>query len=72
MDWIEQWFGFAPDHGDGSLEMLLMLAAAAAVLVAAAAVAYRKMPASLRSGLDAFTNRFEANQNETPNIASKE
>ena len=25
MDWIERWFGFAPDNGDGSLELLIML-----------------------------------------------
>jgi hypothetical protein len=25
MDWIEQWFGFAPDNGDGTLEALLVI-----------------------------------------------
>ncbi len=38
MDWIEQWFGVAPDNGDGSLEMLITLAA---VLVVALAVIWR-------------------------------
>jgi hypothetical protein len=25
MDWIEQWFGFAPDNGDGTLEALIII-----------------------------------------------
>ena len=33
MDWIEQWFGLAPDDGDGSLELLVMLAMAAAMVI---------------------------------------
>jgi len=24
MDWIEQWFGFVPDGGDGSIEALII------------------------------------------------
>jgi hypothetical protein len=32
MDWIERWFGVAPDNGEGSLEMLISLCAAAAGL----------------------------------------
>jgi hypothetical protein len=24
MDWIEQWFGFLPDGGDGSIEALII------------------------------------------------
>jgi len=35
MNWIEQWFGFAPDNGDGSLELLIMLVVAAVIVVAA-------------------------------------
>jgi hypothetical protein len=34
MDWIEQWFGFAPDNGDGTLELMIMLVAVAVVTVA--------------------------------------
>ena len=34
MDWLEQWFGFAPDNGDGSVELLIMLTAAVVVTVA--------------------------------------
>jgi hypothetical protein len=34
MDWIERWFGVAPDNGDGSLEMLESLCAIAAGLAA--------------------------------------
>ena len=26
MDFIERWFGFSPDHGDGSFEALLLVA----------------------------------------------
>jgi hypothetical protein len=33
MDWIEQWFGFAPDNGDGTLELLIMLVVAAVIVV---------------------------------------
>lgn len=34
MNWIERWFGLAPDNGDGSLELLLTLCFAAAVVIA--------------------------------------
>jgi hypothetical protein len=34
MDWIERWFGVAPDNGDGSLELLLILCFAAGVVIA--------------------------------------
>jgi len=34
MDWIEQWFGLAPDNGDGSVELLIMLTVAVVVAVA--------------------------------------
>ncbi len=37
MDFIEQWFGIAPDHGDGSLEILWI----AAIVVAVVAVISR-------------------------------
>jgi hypothetical protein len=33
MDWIEQWFGFAPDNGDGTLELVIMAAATGIVAV---------------------------------------
>jgi hypothetical protein len=34
MDWIERFFGFSPDGGDGSTEMLYLVAAVAiAVLI---------------------------------------
>jgi len=26
MDFIERWFGFSPDHGDGSLEAIILIA----------------------------------------------
>jgi len=34
MDWIEQWFGLAPDNGDGSVELLIMFTVAVVVAVA--------------------------------------
>jgi len=33
MDWIEQWFGFAPDNGDGTLELVIMALAVGIVAV---------------------------------------
>jgi len=38
VDFIEQWFGIAPDNGDGSLEALWI----GALIVAAVAVASRR------------------------------
>ena len=35
MDWIEQWFGIAPDNGDGTLELLIVLVVAAVIVSAA-------------------------------------
>ena len=32
MDWIEQWFGVAPDNGDGTLELLIWLVFAAVIV----------------------------------------
>ncbi len=34
MDWIEQWFGFAPDGGDGTLELLVIMTLGASAGVA--------------------------------------
>ena len=48
MDWIEQWFGIAPDNGDGTLEMLIVLSAAAVIVSAAAWRAPRVRLAALR------------------------
>ncbi len=38
MDFIEQWFGFSPDAGDGSTEALLIIGAV--IVVAAIVAAY--------------------------------
>ena len=35
MDWIEQWLGWAPDGGDGSIEALIVIALIGAVMVLA-------------------------------------
>lgn len=35
MDWIERWFGVAPDNGDGSLELLIILTVATIIIVVA-------------------------------------
>jgi hypothetical protein len=48
MDWIEQWFGFAPDNGDGTLELLIMLVVAAVIMVAAVWRVPRARAAALR------------------------
>jgi len=37
MDFIEQWFGFSPDNGDGSTEGMIVLAVAIVALFALAA-----------------------------------
>lgn len=34
MDWIEQWFGFAPDNGDGTLELVIMATGLGLIVVA--------------------------------------
>lgn len=48
MDWIEQWFGFEPDGGDGSVELLIMVAAAVIVVAAIAWYRPRSRAAILR------------------------
>jgi hypothetical protein len=48
MDWIEQWFGFAPDKGDGTLELLIILIVAAVLVVAAVWRVPRGRAAALR------------------------
>ncbi len=35
MDWIEQWFGFSPDGGDGSIEALIIGLVVAVLLLVA-------------------------------------
>jgi hypothetical protein len=48
MDWIEQWFGFAPDNGDGTMELLIMLVVAAVIVVAVVWRVPRTRAAALR------------------------
>jgi hypothetical protein len=48
MDWIEQWFGIAPDNGDGTLELLIWLVVAAVIVSAAAWRVPRARAAALR------------------------
>jgi hypothetical protein len=48
MDWIEQWFGVAPDNGDGTLELLIVLSGAAVIVLATAWRAPRVRRAALR------------------------
>ncbi len=38
MDFIEKWFGLAPDGGDGSLEVLWLVA----IVAAAVAILFRR------------------------------
>ncbi len=42
MDFIEQWFGFSPDGGDGSTEALIIIVALVAVLLGLARFALRR------------------------------
>jgi len=35
MDWIEQYFGLAPDNGDGTVEILIVVGLAIAAIAAA-------------------------------------
>ncbi|HWT99996.1 MAG TPA: hypothetical protein VN229_20335 [Terriglobales bacterium] len=34
MDWIERWFGFAPDNGDGTLELVIMATGLGLIVIA--------------------------------------
>jgi hypothetical protein len=47
MDWVERWFGVAPDNGDGSLELLLTLCVVAAAPIIAASL-HRRTRISLQ------------------------
>ena len=53
MDWIEQLFGFAPDNGDGTLELTLTLA----VIVVLAAAVMWKVPRARAAALRMFAGR---------------
>jgi hypothetical protein len=55
MDWIEQWFGFAPDDGDGTLELSIMLAVAAVIVVAVVWWVPRARTAALRFFVELHT-----------------
>ncbi len=48
MDWIEQWFGFSPDNGDGTFELFLMLLAVVVVAGIVIAVNRRARNAFVR------------------------
>ncbi len=41
MDWIEQWLGFAPDAGDGTLEAMLVVVAVLVLVVVAMSLTRR-------------------------------
>ncbi len=53
MDWIEQWFGLAPDGGDGTLEAMLVVVVAVVVL-AAVTVLTRRGRGVIRTVLQAL------------------
>jgi hypothetical protein len=53
MDWIEQLFGFAPDNGDGTLELTLTLA----VIVVLAVVVFWKVPRARTAAARVFGGR---------------
>jgi hypothetical protein len=48
MDWIEQWFGIAPDNGDGTLELLIWLVGTAVIVSSAVWRVPRVRTAALR------------------------
>jgi len=48
MDWIETWFGFSPDNGDGTAEWLIVAAALLIGVVVATWVLTRRRANALR------------------------
>lgn len=57
MDWIERWFGFAPDNGDGSLEWAISIAAFMIFLGLGVWTARRRRAARKSRSCDAATRR---------------
>jgi hypothetical protein len=55
MDWIEQWLGFAPDGGDGTLEAAIVIVVAVLVIAAITAVtpAGRRLVGKIRDSFEA-------------------
>ena len=56
MDWIEQWLGFNPDGGDGSIEAALVVAAVV-IGVTIAAAASKRVRGFGMAALSRFTRR---------------
>lgn len=54
MDWIEQWLGYSPDNGDGSLEILITVSLVIAVICVGLAThpAFRAILKRIGRGLD--------------------
>jgi hypothetical protein len=48
MDWIELWFGFSPDNGDGSVELLVSLAVTVGLAVSLIAILRRRLRSAPR------------------------
>jgi len=48
MDWIENLFGFAPDNGDGTFELMVMVLVATVVIVAVVCKVPRARAAAVR------------------------
>jgi hypothetical protein len=44
VDFIERWFGFSPDHGDGSLEAIILIALVTLVAGLGLGCFFRKHP----------------------------
>jgi hypothetical protein len=48
MDWIELWFGFSPDNGDGSVELLVSLGVVVGLAVSLIAILRRRLHSAPR------------------------
>jgi hypothetical protein len=48
MDWIERWFGFSPDDGDGTVEWLIVMAVVLISVAVASSVVARRRETAFR------------------------
>jgi hypothetical protein len=67
VEWFEQLFGFAPDNGDGSLELLIFLVLFAAVVFLLVLRASRR---AQTTGFSLRLRGFDAKINRKPPLKS--
>jgi hypothetical protein len=48
VDWIERWFGFSPDDGDGTAEWLIVMAVMLVAVAVASWIIARRRETALR------------------------